>query len=256
LYARIPRSPSSTARMPAIRWKAALEAAYPRPQPPRPTGAGGSAVATWDETSTTVPPPAASMAGRSAWVTTTWATTLARRRVSSWSGVRSRNGTIPPGPVVMALLTSTSTRPQRSRTVAAAAWRDARSSRSATTGTARTPRASIAAAVSSRLPGTGPPPPVSESSRPSPGRRVRAVIATSKPAAASATAVALPMPRLAPVTRATRRREAVPTGSCLAQPARPFRRATWSGDLFRRAARSRARPRAGCRGRPSPRGDR
>jgi hypothetical protein len=32
---------------------------------------------------------------------------------------------------------------------------------------------------------------------------VRAVTATSKPAAASSTAIALPMPRLAPVTKAT-----------------------------------------------------
>ena len=39
--------------------------------------------------------------------------------------------------------------------------------------------------------------------RASPSRCVRAATATSKPAAASCTAVALPMPRLAPVTRAT-----------------------------------------------------
>ena len=45
---------------------------------------------------------------------------------------------------------------------------------------------------------------VDECSRASPSSTVRAMIATSKPAFASATAVALPMPRLAPVTNATR----------------------------------------------------
>ncbi len=44
---------------------------------------------------------------------------------------------------------------------------------------------------------------VDECSRPSPSRRVRAVMATSKPARAAAMATALPMPRLAPVTNAT-----------------------------------------------------
>ena len=44
---------------------------------------------------------------------------------------------------------------------------------------------------------------VDECSRASPSSKVRAMIATSKPAWASATAVALPIPRLAPVTNAT-----------------------------------------------------
>ena len=40
--------------------------------------------------------------------------------------------------------------------------------------------------------------------RPSPSFRVRAVMTTSKPRRASATAAQRPMPRLAPVTSATR----------------------------------------------------
>ena len=78
-------------------------------------------------------------------------------------------------------------------------------------GTARQvrPSASIAAAVESRLPAMG-----SGSSgtrvleawaRPSPSCTVRAVMTTSKPRRARATAAQRPMPRLAPVTRATRR---------------------------------------------------
>ena len=69
------------------------------------------------------------------------------------------------------------------------------------------PSASISAAVVSRLPAMG-----SERSsevedegwvRPSPSRMVRAVMATSKPLRARASAPHRPMPRLAPVTRAT-----------------------------------------------------
>ena len=64
------------------------------------------------------------------------------------------------------------------------------------------PSPAPAPAVASRLPGRARPPPVSESSRPSPSRRVRPVTATSHPDSARATAVALPMPRVAPVTSA------------------------------------------------------
>ena len=60
-------------------------------------------------------------------------------------------------------------------------------------------------AVVSRLPGTGSPPVEADSSGASPSRMVRAVMATSRPALARAMADALPMPRLAPVTSATRR---------------------------------------------------
>jgi hypothetical protein len=73
--------------------------------------------------------------------------------------------------------------------------------RSIAIGSARGPASVTSAAVVSRLPGTERPA-RSESSRPSPSCTVRAVNATSKPARASATAVALPIPRLAPVTRA------------------------------------------------------
>src|ERR1700677_4456827 len=71
------------------------------------------------------------------------------------------------------------------------------------------PSASISAAVVSRLPAMG-----AEISgafeledwaRPSPSRTVRAVMTTSKPRRARATAPLRPMPRLAPVTSATRR---------------------------------------------------
>ncbi len=108
-----------------------------------------------------------------------------------------------PGPVWTALLTSTSTWSHSAMTRSTAAVSDARSMRSIGTDSARRPRASIAAAVVSRLPGMTPPP-RSESSTPSPSWTVRAVMATSKPASASAIAVAFPMPRLAPVTRAVR----------------------------------------------------
>lgn len=70
-----------------------------------------------------------------------------------------------------------------------------------------TPWARIAASVVSRLPGTRcrtvPSRVVRGATTPSPSRRVRAVKATSWPAAARANAVSRPIPRLAPVTRAT-----------------------------------------------------
>jgi len=70
---------------------------------------------------------------------------------------------------------------------------------------ARPPAASICRAVVSRLPGMGSPRVDPDSSNASPSRTVRAVMATSRPAAARATAEARPIPRLAPVTSATRR---------------------------------------------------
>ena len=72
-------------------------------------------------------------------------------------------------------------------------------------GRARPPTASISRAVVSRLPGMGSPRSEPDSSKASPSRTVRAVMATSRPAAARAMADALPMPRLAPVTSAMRR---------------------------------------------------
>ena len=81
-----------------------------------------------------------------------------------------------------------------------AATRERRSSRSAWIGRARPPADSISRAVVSRLPGMRTPGAEPESSKASPSRTVRAVIATSNPAVARAMADALPIPRLAPVT--------------------------------------------------------
>src|SRR5664280_364281 len=71
-------------------------------------------------------------------------------------------------------------------------------------------------AVSSKLPGRTRPPPVSELSRPSPARRVRPRTATSQPDCAKAMAVAFPIPRVAPVTKARLRARAEPISRCLA----------------------------------------
>ena len=111
-----------------------------------------------------------------------------------------------PGPTYRALLTSTSIRPHRSSTAPTSEVNEVRSNRS--DGRARTvpPAASMAAAVVARDPGSGlvsEVATVEECSRLSPSRRLRAVIATRWPEAARARATALPMPRLAPVTRAT-----------------------------------------------------
>ena len=76
------------------------------------------------------------------------------------------------------------------------------------TGSAWRPTAVISAAVVSRLPAIETASPDSRTDpaakRPSPSRSVRAAMATSYPACASAIAVARPMPRLAPVTSAIR----------------------------------------------------
>jgi hypothetical protein len=85
---------------------------------------------------------------------------------------------------------------------------DERSMRSIGTGRQVRPSASISAAVVSRLPAMG----IGSSgtrvleawARPSPSCTVRAVITTSKPRRARARAAQRPMPRLAPVTSATR----------------------------------------------------
>src|SRR3954470_15487764 len=110
-----------------------------------------------------------------------------------------------PGPVCTALSTRTSRRPNRSPTEPTAARSESWSSRSPTTAWASAPRSRTSAAVRSRLPSTGAPAPTSESSTPLPSVSVRAVMPTSSPASASACAQALPIPRLAPVTSATRR---------------------------------------------------
>src|SRR2546423_1894984 len=96
----------------------------------------------------------------------------------------------------MALFTSTSMWPHDASTDSTAGANEARSKRSSVIGKTRRPAASIADAVDSRLPGR-PPAPV-------PSTTVRAVMATSYPSAARAQAIARPMPRLAPVTIATR----------------------------------------------------
>ena len=62
--------------------------------------------------------------------------------------------------------------------------------------------------------------------RPSPSCTVRAVMTTSKPRRASATAAQRPMPRLAPVTRATRRR--LSHGATYIIPAIWWPPSTWS----------------------------
>ena len=108
-------------------------------------------------------------------------------------------------------------------------------------GRARPPAASIWRAVVSRLPGTGSPPVEADSSNASPSRMVRAVMATSRPARARASADALPMPRLAPVTSAMRRstdmearvpspRRGVPRGGSFRTCDRPGSRRRSPGD--------------------------
>ena len=171
------------------------------PQPPCPAGAGGSAVANAEMMLTIVPSPRSSIGGTTSFASTNWATTLASSLVSSSATDRSRKWSMLPAPVCTALFTSTSMWPHSSSTRATPRSSDGRSRRSMVTSRARRPDCSISSAVASRLPGMTRPP--CSSSRASPSRRVRAATATSKPAAASCTAVALPMPRLAPVTRAT-----------------------------------------------------
>src|SRR5665647_239047 len=107
----------------------------------------------------------------------------------------------------MALLNNTSTRPHVPRASEATSRTDWRSIRSMRMGRHRAPKASISLAVVSRLPGMG----ISAvgkaeeegALRPSPSRTVRAVMITSQPARARAKAPQRPIPRLAPVTRAT-----------------------------------------------------
>ncbi len=161
-------------------------------------------MAVCDVTSTIVPPPWANMPGRTAWISTNWATTLAASLASSCSTVSSTTGTMLPGPVSTALFTSRSTPPQASATCSTARRSAVWSCRSATSSRALVPDWRMRAAVSGRLPGMARPIPVSESSRPSPGRRVRPMTATSHPEWARARAVALPIPRVAPVTTARR----------------------------------------------------
>lgn len=147
-----------------------------------------------------MPPPCSNMPGSTACTRTSWATTLAASFDSIWSMVSSCTPTMLPGPVSTALLTRRSTPPHSAITWSAAPRSARWSWRSATSSNDLRPDSRIWAAVSWRLPGSARPPPVSESSRPSPTRRVRPVMATSHPAAARARAVAFPMPREAPVT--------------------------------------------------------
>ena len=103
------------------------------------------------------------MPGKTAAINTMGATTLAPSLASSWAMVRSTIGTMLPGPVSTALLTSRSMPPHRSITSDTDRRRPGWSCRSATMGRARPPASSTWAAVDSRLPG---------SRRPDPGVRV------------------------------------------------------------------------------------
>ena len=96
-----------------------------------------------------------------------WATTLAASFPSSRATGRSRMGTMLPGPVSTALLTSRSTPPQAS-TTRATALEGGPVEEVGGQLQGRPPAARTSAAVSSRLPGRGRPAPVSEWSRPSP----------------------------------------------------------------------------------------
>src|SRR5262249_3996982 len=97
-------------------------------------------------------------------------------------------------------------RPHRSSTVATADPSDTRSRRPTNNGKARRPAFSTTAAVETSEPGRGLVLDcftVDECSRASPSCEGRAAIARSKPAWARYWAMTLPMPLLAPVTRAT-----------------------------------------------------
>src|SRR3954464_2179976 len=89
--------------------------------------------------------------------------------------------------------------------------------------TARPPSASILETVSS-----------SEPTVPSPGRSVRAMAATAAPSAAKRMAMALPIPRLAPVTIATRPSHALPMGGIFARMTDDESRREANYDLYRR----------------------
>ena len=97
--------------------------------------------------------------------------------------VMSRIGTV--GPATPALATTACTRPIRPTSSASAAT-ERSSAASHASGTALWPADSISPTVAVNVAG------------------FRAVAATTKPSAASPTAMARPMPRLAPVTTATR----------------------------------------------------
>ena len=151
------------------------------------------------------PDPRSIIDGRMSWVRSTWRSTLAWNAVSRASRSSTPTGSSKPGPLQMALFTNRSTRPHSSRAVSAAALTDSVDRRSIVMGRARWPRSAISAAVVSRLPGTVTSSPRSDVGAPilpSPSRTVRAVMATSYPASARASALARPIPLLAPVTSA------------------------------------------------------
>src|SRR5438874_5813528 len=97
------------------------------------------------------------------------------------------------------------------------------SPRSCRSATARPPSASIRATVSS-----------SDPTVPSPGWAVRAMATTAAPSATSRMAMALPIPRLAPVTTATRPAHASPMGGILARMTDDEARREANFDLYRR----------------------
>src|SRR5271156_3194253 len=96
---------------------------------------------------------------------------------------------------VAALLTSTSIGPRSATTRSTNAARDSDEVRSTWYGNARPPAASMSATVSRRVPGMTPCAVCS---------RLLAATATTAPSQANRFAMAAPIPRLAPVTRATR----------------------------------------------------
>ena len=82
------------------------------------------------------PPPAASIVGSAAWTSTNWATALAISLVCNEATGVSMIRSMLPGPVCTALSTSTSSRPKVATTVSTAAVSEAKSLRSATSGSA------------------------------------------------------------------------------------------------------------------------
>ena len=159
--------------------------------------AGGSLRPATDVRLMIVPRPRSSMSRSARWVRWSGVSTLPVTTVLRAWGRKESNGSLLPSPVWIPLLTSRSIPPQEEAATSYASRAERQSHRSRLRGRARWPCSRILAAVDSRLPGMGKP------SECSPSFTVRAVGTTSKPALASATQVAPPMPRLAPVTKAT-----------------------------------------------------
>src|SRR5688572_23586933 len=117
---------------------------------------------------------------------------------------------------MIALLTNTSIRPRSASAASAAASTEAVSSRSITANDADPPMASISERVCSRLPGNGSP--SENESTDAPLATVRPPITTWKPAFANSMQIALPMPRVPPVTNAVRCAIVIPLGRDVTLP--------------------------------------